>query len=385
MRVVAEDGLFHNHCAVRICRIARIYPRKSHPGAGLVAYNLAEILPGPCLYIAKKLDGPSAPFSRHVTARFIAYFEPATPLSANAPRSRLRDIGRICGNLWLVARATIPSVRFRPDLIHVHTPLPLALGLSVKWIRRCPLVLSFEGTDFYEFRKRAWLRGLISRTADHVVCFSQRMADEFAVLLPATPVTYIPTGVDLQAFAPQDVQRKTQIIAVGRLVWQKAYDDLLKAFASVVAQFPDYRLVIAGTGPLDQDLRRLAKDLSIDGFVDFVGSVPQDRLREMLRESQLFVMSSVSEGFAKALIEALACGLPVVATDVGGAREAVIAAGAIVPARDPEAFANAICDLLGDADKRSLAAANAIIASQRYGWSVVIRQYEDLYAQLTAR
>lgn len=343
------------------------------------------MLPGPCLYIAKKLDGPSAPFRSHVTARFIAYFEPATPLAANVPRSRWREAGRILGNLWLVARGTIPSIRFRPDLIHVHTPLPLALALTVKWIQRCPLVLSFEGTDFYEFRKRAWLRKLISRTVDHVVCFSQRMADEFAVLVPGTPVTYIPTGVDLDAFSPQAVARKPQIIAVGRLVWQKAYDDLLKAFARVVAVFPNYRLVIAGTGPLEQDLRQLAKDLSIDQQVDWVGSVPQDRLRVMLRESQLFVMSSVSEGFAKALVEALACGLPVVATDVGGAKEAVIGAGAVVPAKDPAAFADAVCELLGDADKRSSAAASAVIASKRYGWSVVVRQYEDLYAQLMAR
>jgi glycosyltransferase involved in cell wall biosynthesis len=255
----------------------------------------------------------------------------------------------------------------------------------VKWFRRCPLVVSFEGTDFYEFRKRAWLRKLVARTADHVVCFSKGMADEFATLVPGTPVTYIPTGVDLRAFAPKDVPRKRQIIAVGRLVWQKAYDDLLKAFALVIVRFPGYRLVVAGTGPLEQELRQLAKELSLEQHVDWVGSVPQDQLRVMLRESQVFVMSSVSEGFAKALIEALACGLPVVATDVGGAKEAVIDAGAVVPAKQPETFAEAICDLLGDEARRSLAAANAVIASQRYDWPVVIRQYEDVYDQVMTR
>lgn len=362
-----------------------MYPRSTYPGSGLGAFKLAEILAFPCLYIAKKLDGTPVPFPRHVRPYFISYLEPESPQKSGLTGRLFRGVLRLLGNAWLVARGVAPAVRFRPDLIHIHTPLPIALGLAVKSVCRCPIVLSFQGTDYYRFLRHRWLQRVVSATVDQVVCVSKEMADDFAAHVPGVPVTYIPNGVDIAAFSPATGARKLQIVTVGRLVWQKAYDDLLSAFAGVLLQFPSYHLVIAGTGILESSLREQARSLGIESKVTFAGTLPQDKLTSLLRESKLFVLSSVSEGFSKALVEALACGVPAVATNVGGAEDAVQASGIVVAPKNPDALRDAMCEMLSNSDKWNAAADAAVENAARFSWEVIAQRYANLYQEVLTR
>lgn len=372
---------------MRICRIARIYPRTTSPGSGLMAYKLSEYLPYPCLYIAKQLDGEPLPFPRHVDLLLIDYPEPhsSKEMRRASIRTLLIALGKIAGNLWL-GIAGLPHIRrFRPDILHVHTPLPLLLGIFAKLTLHCPLTLSFHGTDYYRFRKSRFLVRLVHRFVDHVICIAPDMKKELENLLPGMPVSYFPNGVDLEFFFPDStIQKKQQIVAVGRLFWQKGYPDLLSAVTRVFEKYPAYKMVIVGDGPLRAELEEKAALARLQGRIEFTGVIPQAQVVKILQESELFVMASVSEGFPKALIEAMACGLPVVVTSVGACEEVVKEAhcGIVVPPNAPERLAGAIDEVLTSPALRQRYASQAVLGSRNYAWQDQAKKIDQLYKQL---
>jgi glycosyltransferase involved in cell wall biosynthesis len=371
---------------MRICRLARQYPRASQPGALLGAYVLSEQLAYPCLYIAKVLDGPPiVTFSAHVTPLLVSYPEPAFPAGYDVSRWRvaLVALGKLLGNVVLAAR-TLPQIaRFRPDLFHVHSPLPILPALIYKLLAGTPIVLTFHGTDYYRFERSRLTRFLIRRFVDHVICLSPDQPDRFRQLVPGHAADYIANGVDLRLFSPDaTVPRRKQVVAVGRLTWQKGYDDLLRAMAEVLTSLPDYRLVIVGDGELKPRLSALAQELGLGDRVDFAGMVDQPTLVGILRSSELFVMSSVSEGFPKALIEAMACGLPVVVTDTGACAAVASNCGVVVAPGRPEALAEAILSILGDPEHREACGQRARVDAGRYGWERHVEEVRIIYERV---
>ena len=211
-----------------------------------------------------------------------------------------------------------------------------------------PLVLTFIGTDYLRFKNIWLLRYLVRRWVDTIICVSLEMEVELRELLPGKRVVYVPNGVDLDIFRNFGCPRKDQLISVGRLKWQKGYEHLLAAMQRVVAQQPQIQLLIVGEGPLRGELERRVRSMRLEQNVTFVGTLPQSEISRHLNESRLFVLASVSEGLPKALLEAMACGLPVVVTDVGGCRQVSQGAGIIVPPGEPLSLAGAILTLLNN-------------------------------------
>jgi glycosyltransferase involved in cell wall biosynthesis len=218
---------------------------------------------------------------------------------------------------------------------------------------------------------------------DHVICLSPDQPERVRQLVPGAAADYIANGVDLRLFSPDpSVPRRKQVVAVGRLTWQKGYEDLLRAMAQVLAALPDYRLVIVGDGELGPQLTALALELCMLDRVDFVGMLDQAALVEILRASELFVMSSVSEGFPKALIEAMACGLPIVATDVGACAAVAGNSGLVVSPGRPEALAEAVLSLLRDPARREACAGRARSDAERYSWEKHVDAVQAIYERV---
>jgi glycosyltransferase involved in cell wall biosynthesis len=373
---------------VKVLRIARLYPRSTYPGSGLIPFKLSELLPFECLYVAKRLDGTPHAFPDHVRPVFIRYPEPAIKPGAatlGTAGRLLRWAIRIAGNAWLALRVATMAARFKPGVIHVHTPLPLAAAIVAKIVCRCPLVLTFHGTDYPQFARSRMLQRLVARYVDHVTCVAPDMVRDFQNRMPTIPVTDIGNGVDPVLFHPGTGARSERLITVGRLVWQKGYDDLLRAVVPAFEEFPRHRLLIVGQGPLDAELRQLAASLGIAGRVDFAGTLPQHEVAQALRESELFVMSSVSEGFPKALIEAMACGLPVITTRVGACADIVPGAGVAVAPSDVAALASGILSLLRDDAKRHAFAQQAVTIAGAFSWGRQARIVQEVYQDVIRR
>ncbi len=163
-------------------------------------------------------------------------------------------------------------------------------------------------------------------------------------------------GVDPELFNPViHTGRGTRLLTVGRMASVKGIPVLLEAIKQLQDGHPDIKLTVVGDGPEREDFQRRASELGIAERVDFVGYQSQAQVRERLSETDVFVLPSFAEGVPVVLMEAMAAGVPVVTTRIAGVGELVDdgASGRLVPPGDKDCLADAINELLNDADKRN--------------------------------
>jgi L-malate glycosyltransferase len=196
----------------------------------------------------------------------------------------------------------------------------------------------------------------------------------------------VPNTVDASVFRPgPGVHDGVRLINVARHVEVKGHDVLLRAFAAVAPTTPEATLELVGDGPLTPSLRELAAELNIAERVEFSGPARPPEIAERLRSSDVFVLSSHSENLPLAVIEALCCGLPVAATDVGGVLEAVGQDdGALAPSGDPTALADAIRTVLARLDTYDHADV-ARRAAARWSFEAVGGVWDEIYRSLSRR
>jgi glycosyltransferase involved in cell wall biosynthesis len=233
---------------------------------------------------------------------------------------------------------------------------------------------------------RAWtfLRALTYPLADTLVVQTRALLPwAKRIMHGRRRIEAIPNPVrDMARYAAAcDAKPNRTIVAVGRLAPQKGYDVLLPAFARIAADHPSWRLAILGEGPQRHELATFAASLGITRRVDFRGWLPEPG--EILACADMFVMASHYEGFPNALLEAMACGLPVVSTRSVAAAEIIADGedGLLTPVGDVDALANAMRRLIEDDALRARLARNAARVSERYSLDAVIERWD---AALTA-
>ena len=178
---------------------------------------------------------------------------------------------------------------------------------------------------------------------------------------------------------PEVDSNKNWIASMGRLTHQKGYDLLLPAFCKVADKHRDWQLIILGKGELREQLEQMRDDLGLSDRVVFTGALSNPFI--VLKQAKLFVMASRHEGFPMAHGEALACGLPVIATDCPSGPSEMIRSyidGILVPNKDVEALAVAMDNLMSDEQKRQQLAAKAPEVLERFGRDEIVAEWENL-------
>lgn len=182
---------------------------------------------------------------------------------------------------------------------------------------------------------------------------------------------------------PPPAQTSFRVVTTGALLWNKGYEYALLAISRLVQSGVAVSYDIIGDGPERQRLRYTIHDLGLEAHVCLHGSLTPDEVRRQLQEADAFLLSSFSEGVSNAVLEAMACGLPVVTTDCGGMREAVTdnEEGFVVPTRDPEASAMALAKLAADPALRTrMGQAGRARISQQFDLAQQIKQFVALFA-----
>jgi colanic acid/amylovoran biosynthesis glycosyltransferase len=203
------------------------------------------------------------------------------------------------------------------------------------------------------------------------------------------------TGIPLEEFAfhersfPNDGEWR--LVQAGRLIEKKGLPVTLRAFAVFLRKYPNATLTIAGEGPLLGELQKLARELNIERRVSFTGFISQEQLRDIYYRSHIFVHPSQTghdgnvEGIPNSMLEAMASGLPVFATDHGGIPEAVEngVSGVLVHERDHEAMANALLNATQDSDSLARIARNgAEVVRKNFDLQAQAQRLEEIYLRL---
>ena len=220
------------------------------------------------------------------------------------------------------------------------------------------------------------------RCAHTVVANSNAAARQLASEgVPAERVTIIPNGVDVDRFpARKSVRPISTVVTIANLRREKAHEVLLTAAARLLCRHPQLRFVIAGDGPRLQELRALAASLRIANHVTFLGH--SEEVPTLLAEADVFVLPSRSEAFPNSAIEAMAAGLPVVASAVGGLLDLIDdgETGVLVRPDDPGALAEALERLIHSPARAAAIGAHARDeVTRRYSFDRMVRAFEDLY------
>ena len=287
----------------------------------------------------------------------------------------------------------VRTIRRAPvDVVHAHlgysaTLVPLAARLVGK-----PVVATLHLSPQRHTSRGEWLKERLSvripARLGRLVLVSQHAFDQYAERHGPARWTWrmIPNGVDVNRYAIRAGARSTE-----RQVWavvaalrpDKNHADLVRAWAGVVEVHPDATLLVIGDGPCREDIERQVSDAGLAESVRLLGR--REDVPDILPTVDGVVSASVDEALPTALIEAGACGLPVVATDAGGTREIVVdgVTGRLVPMRDVPALTRALLDTIGDpVQARAYGEAGRAMIEEKYSMRTWIARLEDLYREV---
>ena len=376
-----------------ICRLARNFENASGHGLGPALYQLtkAQIRLGHKIHVVTSAPG----------------------------RARNNDIGdglflhEVGGpySVRSVAKVAEVSRRFGVDIIHAHASSGLSLALLNGLITDKPYVAHVHGTQGYMLRNRsltetirgtiAFLRHLaISQAADRILVPSKAVARwiQKSFKISGNKIRVVYNGVDSGVFSPyhdphtlkesMGLSSKKVVLYVGRLARIKGLETLIESIPEIIKYAPDVVFFLVGTvanNAYALSLAEKAKRLAVNSHLVIKSWIDYEQLPNYYRLCDVFVLPSMSEGLSKAMLEAMACGKPVVASNVGGTPEAVETGreGFLVPPADPASLAAAITTILSDHELASRMGQAALAkVRSRFTWRQVAHQIQAVYSEV---
>jgi glycosyltransferase involved in cell wall biosynthesis len=387
---------------MKVLTFSTLYPNAARPAHGIfVETRLRQLVAGGQVESTVVAPVPWFPFTHPSFGAYAA--------QARAPRAETRNgievlhprfpvlpkIGMTLAPL-LLYRAVLPQVQrlWRErgfDLIDAHYFYPDGVAAAMLARRLdVPAVITARGSDVNLIAQYRFPRRMIrwaARQAAAVVAVSQALKDKLTTLGVAHErIHVLRNGVDLELFHADDRDsvraelqlRRPTLLSVGNLLAFKGHGLVIEALSLL----PECELVIAGDGPDRAAFEALARQRGVSERVRFVGSLQQQDLRRYYCAADALLLASSREGWPNVLLEAMACGTPVVATAVGGVPEIVTStdAGAMVEERSAPALARAVRELLARPRER---AATRRFAEQ-FGWDATSKGQLQLFRQVLA-
>lgn len=387
---------------LRILLFSTLFPSGVRPGHGIfVETRLRELLK--CGEVEAKIVAPVPwfPISHDSFGEYAKFsqtpdFEHRNGLDVFHPRFFLPP--KIGMNIapYLLALGALPFVRklirdgFDFDLIDAHYYYPdgVAAGLLAKWLKK-PFVVTARGSDINLIAKFKIPRALMLRTAERAqasIVVSRSLGEGLEKLgAERAKIKVFRNGVDLDHFHPiPQIEARTELgwpdcptlISVGNLVENKGHHIAIESLKDLI----DFRLVIVGAGPQRASLENLADRIGVADRVVIAGRIPQSQLPVYYSAADMLVLASASEGWANVLLEAMACGTPIVATAIPGTREVVLtnSVGCLFEDRSTAGLVKAISAFASNKPDRTVVRKYA----ESFSWDETSRAQLELFTKI---
>lgn len=387
---------------MNVCIIAPAFPSKRKPVINIFIYKQAKELAkrGHKVFV---IGGDT---ESRVEDNIVIYARPnaitsallALQVALKIPKESLlllRNIGLkgTVGRLSLVQITCDLLKREKIDIIDGHghrEHYGAVVAYLVSKIYKCDYVATCHGSDI-EFRKDGSVKKGLSKRVKKIVSIA--LENSSCVIVDSKSVKndvinyyskspkIVHHSVDLTFYKPskEKIFEKKTIISVGSLTKRKGHEYILRAIKKVLEKKIDVNFIIIGRGPEESNLKGLAKDLEISGSVSFIDFIPEDELPKYYSSSEFFVLATLSEGFGIVFVEAMACGLPIVSTNVAAVPEVVDGAGILVEPRMPDQLAEAMLKLLGNERLRLDLSEKALEQAKKFSVENRITKIEEIY------
>lgn len=266
------------------------------------------------------------------------------------------------------------------------------VSLLFKW--RMPYIISLRGIDVpghkQQYKRYYHIYKLMCRFiwkhAEVITANSRQLAETAKKEIPGTEMRIIINGVDTAKFKPCSVKQKfsTFTITAGgtKLIKGKGLRDLIHGFSRFHALVPNSELLLIGTGALEEELRLQAEELNVSDAVTLAGRQSQEWIAQRLPRCHVFCLPSQKEGMSNAALEALACGLPLVLTNVGGTKEMLRDNGFVIEKNNPADIAEKLEMLYKDTALREKMGRRSRKLAREFSWEKVAEEYLNIYKNL---
>lgn len=292
------------------------------------------------------------------------------------------------------------TLRHKVDFIQAYFAVPAGwVAWKLSYLRGIPYAVYFGGSDIpganpsrykriYPFitplLKAIWRRAKFRTVCSEELVRLAKQAD------PKYDFICIPNGVETVRFKPIDRKEnpKVKILFIGRLIPRKGFQRVVRALPKVreLAKKP-FEIEVVGTGDHRASLDDIAEELGVSDLIKYVGLVPYDQLEKSYQYADIFVLTSLSEGMPSVILEAMGCGLPVVASDVGGNNEIVKEGenGFLIKGDNIDMIAERLAELINNEELRKKMGERSRELSLKYDWENILKRYNELYKNFNAK
>ena len=283
-------------------------------------------------------------------------------------------------NLSSIRKMTKLLKRIKPDIIHTH----LHVYPYVVWyclFNRVKIIHTMHNMPIYESKKigRTVLSFLFKTKIAVPVGISNIISDQTSKLYKLKDTITIYNPVDVKKFSNNESKNSDvfTIINAGRMTKQKNQLLLLEVFKKISDTYKNARLLMAGDGVLKEELFNYVSENNMDGVVTFLGNV--NDIQKYYAQSNVFILSSIYEGLPMTILEAMAAGLPIISTNVGGVSDIVLENGILVESNSFKELYDAMEKLLNNNSLCAIMSEKSIEYAKQYDLSVIAKQYENVY------
>lgn len=366
---------------MKIAILVLLFPPKWLAGTEIATYNIARHLAkrGHEVHVITLLDEglPKESLEQYFYIHRIRF-------------PRIKFLGIII--LWV--KVLLLLKRINPQLVHVQS---IAIGIAAflaKKLLKKPYVVWGRGSEVYLpwlFKNR--ISRLVLRNADAVIALTEDMKTEMQKICNRDAYV-IPNGIDLERFenlSRDEMRGKLQakageklVISVGRFRPEKGVRYLIEAMEIIRQKGQPVKLLLGGEGPEEENLKQLVEQLNLGSCINFIGQIPNEKVPQYMAAAHVFALSSLSEGFPNVVLEAMASGLPIVASKVGGLPEIIREGqnGFLVEPKNPEQIAERVLLFLNNDELTQRISRNNKQKVKEYSWGSAVSRLERLYQSL---